>query len=117
MKVMLTGGGTGGHVYPALAIADMIKTKRYTHSRIRRIILSAYLGITNADRSKAVPYIKILDHNEKGQELIAKMKKSATLPIVRNTSQINKLRNPQLKDFWERERTFDILYKMFSHTK
>ncbi|MBQ8345049.1 MAG: undecaprenyldiphospho-muramoylpentapeptide beta-N-acetylglucosaminyltransferase [Clostridia bacterium] len=28
MKILLTGGGTGGHVYPALAIADMIKEKQ-----------------------------------------------------------------------------------------
>lgn len=27
MRVLLTGGGTGGHVYPALAIADIIKSK------------------------------------------------------------------------------------------
>ena len=26
MKVLMTGGGTGGHVNPALAIADTIKT-------------------------------------------------------------------------------------------
>ena len=25
MKVMMTGGGTGGHINPAIAIADMIK--------------------------------------------------------------------------------------------
>ena len=25
MKVMMTGGGTGGHIYPAIAIADTIK--------------------------------------------------------------------------------------------
>jgi UDP-N-acetylglucosamine--N-acetylmuramyl-(pentapeptide) pyrophosphoryl-undecaprenol N-acetylglucosamine transferase len=25
MKVLMTGGGTGGHVYPAIAIADTIK--------------------------------------------------------------------------------------------
>ncbi len=95
------------------ALADMIKTKRYTHSRIRRILLSAYLGITNSDRETAMPYIKILDHNEKGQQLIAKMKKSATLPVVRNTSQINKLKNSEAKAFWERERIFDKLYEMF----
>ena len=27
MRVLMTGGGTGGHVYPALAIADIIKNK------------------------------------------------------------------------------------------
>ncbi|MEG1584395.1 MAG: glycosyltransferase, partial [Anaerovorax sp.] len=27
MKVIMTGGGTGGHVYPAVAIADKIKRK------------------------------------------------------------------------------------------
>ena len=95
-------------------LADMIKTKRYTLSRIRRILLSAYLGITNEHRLVNVPYIKILDHNEKGQELISKMKKTSTLPIVRNTSQINKLKNPELKEFWEMERTFDNLYNMFT---
>ncbi len=94
-------------------LADLIKTKRYTHSRIRRILLSAYLGITNNHRSMEIPYIKILDHNKKGQELISKMKKTSTLPIVRNTSQVNKLKNPELKAFWERERTFDTLYNMF----
>ena len=25
MKVLMTGGGTGGHVYPAIAIANTIK--------------------------------------------------------------------------------------------
>ncbi len=94
-------------------LTDLIKTKRYTHSRIRRIILSAYLGITNEHRSTNVPYIKILDHNKKGQELISKIKKTASVPIVRNTSQVNKLKKPEMKDFWERERIFDKLYELF----
>ncbi|MGN1123094.1 MAG: nucleotidyltransferase family protein, partial [Eubacterium sp.] len=38
---------------------DSIKTKRYTHSRIRRIILKAYLGITE-DYIFDAPYIRIL---------------------------------------------------------
>ena len=28
MKVILSGGGTGGHIYPALTIADQIKKLR-----------------------------------------------------------------------------------------
>ena len=26
MKILLSGGGTGGHVYPAIAIANLIKS-------------------------------------------------------------------------------------------
>ncbi len=93
-------------------LISSVKTKRYTQSRLRRIVISAYLGITNADRNLSVPYIKILDHNERGQELISKMKKSATLPIARNTSQINKLGDDFIKTIWERERTFDKIYTL-----
>ena len=28
MKVIMTGGGTGGHIYPAIAIADKIKKEQ-----------------------------------------------------------------------------------------
>ena len=92
---------------------DAIKTKRYTHSRIRRIILSAYLGITDQDRNLTPSYIKILGHNETGQGLIRQMKKTASLPILRNTSQVNKLCNSEIKTQWERERVFDKIYEMF----
>lgn len=69
---------------------DNIKTKRYTHSRIRRIILKAYLGISK-DFTKNVPYIRILGFNSKGQEILAKMKKRAVLPVISRYSDINTL--------------------------
>ena len=28
MRIILTGGGTGGHIYPAVAIADKIRRKQ-----------------------------------------------------------------------------------------
>ncbi|MBQ2932494.1 MAG: nucleotidyltransferase [Clostridia bacterium] len=95
-------------------LTDAVKSKRYTHSRIRRILLSALLGITDADRSMPPAYIRILAQNEKGQKLISAAKKKSTLPLVRNTSQINKLGDPALKAVWERERMFDRIYDLSS---
>ena len=34
MKIIVSGGGTGGHIYPALTIADTIK-KLYPEAEIR----------------------------------------------------------------------------------
>ena len=93
-------------------LIDKVKTKRYTHSRIRRILLSAYFGISRQMREIEPQYISILAHNETGQKIIAEAKKTATLPIVRNTSQVNKLKNPLIKSLWEQERIFDNLYNL-----
>ncbi len=98
------------------SLIDSIKTKRYTHSRLRRIVLAAYLGITPEMRNAPPQYINILAHNETGQKIIAKAKKTAALPIVRNTSQVNKLKNPLIKDLWERERIFDNIYNLTKET-
>lgn len=69
---------------------DNIKTKRYTHARIRRIILKAYLGITK-EYTEKVPYIRILGFNSKGQEILAQIKKSANLPIISRYGDIDAL--------------------------
>lgn len=60
---------------------NKIKTKRYTHSRIRRIILRAYLEITKAF-TKDVPYIRILGFTAKGRDILSQMKKKADLPVI-----------------------------------
>ena len=60
---------------------DMIKTKRYTHSRIRRIILRTFLGITK-DADDTPRYIRVLAMNGKGKELLAEIKRSSSLPVI-----------------------------------
>lgn len=67
-----------------------IKTKRYTHSRIRRIILKSYLSITK-EYSCDVPYIRIIGFNEKGRVLLSQMKEKASLPIISKYSDIKDL--------------------------
>ena len=61
---------------------DLAKTKRYTHSRLRRLVLWAFLGITAADVPAVPPYIRVLGFNARGQELLREMKGRACLPIL-----------------------------------
>lgn len=86
---------------------DLIKTKRYTHSRIRRIILRAFLGI-----EKGCPdtpgYIRILGFNESGKELVSQIKKSASLPLITKYSDAKALGGEVLKEFENECRFTDI---------
>ncbi len=63
-------------------ILEKVKTKRYTHSRLRRIVLCALLGIKKSDVALSVPYVKVLGFNSKGAELLKKAKAKSSLPIV-----------------------------------
>ena len=67
-------------------IAEEIKSKRYAYTRIKRIIYNAVLGITEEKREKNPEYIRVLALNERGREILAKARKTATLPIITNIS-------------------------------
>lgn len=58
---------------------NIVKTKRYTQTRIQRILICALLGITKRDvimGKRAIPYIRVLGFNEKGKELISRISKA-----------------------------------------
>lgn len=67
-------------------LLSMIKTKRYTMARLRRIIMSAFLGITKDIQSKPVPYLRFLGMTEKGSVALSLAAKKASLPIVTNVA-------------------------------
>ena len=59
-------------------LINIVKTKRYTVTRIQRILICVLLGITKRDvgmAKKAEPYIRVLGFNEKGKELISRINK------------------------------------------
>jgi len=58
------------------------KTKRYSHARIRRIVLHSFLGVTAGDCAGLPPYIRVLGMNQKGRELMRTARKTAALPVV-----------------------------------
>ncbi len=77
---------------------DFIKTKRFTHSRIRQIILQAALGITREDISAGVSYVRILGFNSIGRELLAEMRKTAEKPLITNLSDASKCGDNAIRD-------------------
>ena len=55
---------------------NIIKSKRYTNTRLQRILVYALLGITKKDidlSKKAIPYIRVLGFNNKGKYLISEV--------------------------------------------
>lgn len=67
-------------------LISMIKSKRYTYTRIQRILLYALLKITKNDMnfSKNInnSYIRVLCANEKGKELLSEISRKSILPII-----------------------------------
>lgn len=58
---------------------NIVKSKRYTSTRIQRILLYALLGITKENMKasfKVQPYIRVLGMNEKGKELLSTISRS-----------------------------------------
>lgn len=63
-------------------IIEKAKTKRYTMSRIRRIIMCACLNIDRELARCPVPYIRVLAMNRRGRELLREIKTQACLPVI-----------------------------------
>ncbi len=99
--------GLENRVYTAIRKAsslteleESIKTKRYPLTRIRRLIWSAFLGITNDDTVTPPPYIRVLAANERGKEILSAAKPS--VPLLYRASQVAKL-DVTSQRLWELE--------------
>lgn len=67
---------------------DSVKTKRYTHARIRRLIFCAALGVHDIQPQK---YLRISGFSKSGEELLKIMSKQCALPLVTSYSDAKKL--------------------------
>ena len=59
---------------------DALKTKRYAHARLRRLVLDAALGYTNA-LPALPPYLHVLGASGAGLSLLKTAKRTARLPL------------------------------------
>ncbi len=65
-------------------VIEAIKSKRYARSRICRILMRAYLGLT---QTAGMPeYIRVLGFRKSAAGLLGQMRERATLPIVQHVA-------------------------------
>lgn len=85
---------------------SMIKTKRYTLARVRRLVLSAALGFTKELFMEKPPYVRVLGFSKNG-EMVLKNANSDT-QIVTKVSQIKALGDAANKVFEVEQRATDL---------
>ena len=57
------------------AIIAATKSKRYTRTRIDRMVMCAFLGITKDDLETEIPYTRVLAFSDRGRSLLRQAKK------------------------------------------
>jgi predicted nucleotidyltransferase len=90
--------GLGNRLYAASRNAvsvrealERAKTKRYPLSRLRRLALWAFLGLSAQDRRRPLAYLRPLAMNAVGRKLLARMRTEAALPVLTKAADVSAL--------------------------
>ena len=86
-------------------ILTATKSKRYTRSRLDRMVMCAFLGITQEMLETDVPYTRVLAFNDKGRSIL---KEAKTTNLYLNAGE--SCDDP----YWELEKRCGDLYGLFS---
>lgn len=86
-------------------VLQAVKSKRYTRSRLDRMVMCAFLGIGQEDLNRTPPYARILTFDGQGQQLLNRVKEAG---YFRNAGQ--RIPGP----WWELEQRAEDLYGLFS---
>ena len=81
------------------------KSKRYTRTRIDRMVMCAFLGLTEADLRSPAPYARVLGFTKRGQQVLHIAKEHTTLYNVGQ-----RVDSPQ----WAIEQRCNDLYGLFA---
>ena len=85
-------------------ILSATKSKRYTRTRLDRMALCAFLGITQEILEADVPYTRVLAFNDRGRSLLNSVKKQG---LYRNAGEAAE------HPYWELEKQCGDLYGLF----
>ncbi len=100
--LMLPDGkdGLGSRIWQAVRdsetlpeLFDRAKTRRYTHSRVRRSVLCAALGIREGENAGTPPYARLLATDQKGLSFLAERKKTLQIPVITQPKEVFRLQD------------------------
>ena len=89
----------------------LTKTRTYAHARVRRLALYALLGLREADRPAAPPYIRVLGFTRRGRDVLREMNQRATLPFSVKPAHIPRF-SPEAQALFALEERFTDLYSL-----
>ena len=89
------------------AVITAIKSKRYPRTRIQRLLLCAFLGISQEMLAWPVPYVRALAFSETGKALVRRMRQEGELPLI------NAGQRPDDTAFYDLELRAGRLYPLF----
>ena len=89
-------------------IIEATKSKRYTRTRIQRMLLCAYLGLRKIDLELSPPYVRILGFRDNGRSLLREWK--GRFPLLHAGER------PQGQPYYALERRASDLYTLFSRS-
>lgn len=91
-----------------LDLMDIVKSKRYTQTRIQRILLYALLGITKRDMAnarKVTPYVRVLGFNKNGREMLSEIcRENRRINMITSVKKFEELNlNKTLKEMLDKD--------------
>lgn len=66
-------------------ILTATKSRRYTRTRLDRMVMCAFLGLTQTDLDSPAPYVRVLALNDKGREILKSARKTGCFPNAGET--------------------------------
>ncbi len=70
-------------------LLDLIKTKRYTYTRLNRMFLHILMNLKKDEKDKDINYIRVLGFNKIGKKYLKFIKDKIDLPIITNYKDID----------------------------
>lgn len=91
-------------------LVNNVKSKRYTHARLRRILLYVLLGIDKELQNTMPKYIKVIGFNRRGTQVLSRIKSEGKFPIITKISEQRRITEQSQLKLLAKEKEVDNIY-------